>query len=126
MERYAYVSGYAADDIDTVQRVQEALKCDGYTITLDWTREVAWKPYRAYIPQNRHLAEKMRLAVGHASLFVMIGNSRSYGALIERGMAQAGPRPAHVVLIGCERQSIFDALSEVTVYDTVEEFEAAL
>lgn len=116
-----YVSGKFDDDTG-VGRIITALADNGFRLTLDWRKLDVRNPYRDNPEFNRVPAHRMRTAISQAEVFVLVGAPNLHGALIELGMALSDPRPAVVHLVGQTHQSIFDTLSGVQHWHTVDAY----
>lgn len=111
----AYVAGRFSDH-ETVRQAQRMLRAVGYEITFDWTRgglaDGVASPALA-----RELAEKERMGVVRANLFVLLWKHDDsfervpIGKLIEFGIATA--TNTRIIVVGDPPESIFWHLRDV-------------
>lgn len=95
-----YVAGKFQDK-ETVRKVQTILRCNGYTITCDWTGNTAEGLYtNEKLAYERASAIEDVEGVRNADFVILVAHPELRGALVEMGMALALGKPVLVLQVG--------------------------
>lgn len=124
-----YVAGRTSE-LERVNRVQQALRDEGHTISFDWTENPASgirHDWSDDVPaaEERSIAE-MRAIVEDSDALVLLWKDGACGALFETGMAMAFGDRMQVVVSEPTRESVFFYLPWVTRVPRDELIPAAL